>query len=168
MALVRNAVALAAVLTLTLLFQGAVGTTILSNSTSIAHTAATTAAAAIDSTRTASASLPRRFLLGVPPCTLGYIPGCIEPTRTVFGNIVNGGGATVFLHGTPLRGTALPGSYNLSTVALLNGDYEFIGIYRGTYDIVPANQAGFTFTPSSVKVEIAGADARAPSMTRTP
>jgi len=140
-----------------------------------AAAATTSAATAIETSTTmttinsasAIAAPFNRKLLGIPPCTAEYLPGCPEPTRTVFGNIVNGGGATVFLTGMPLRGTALPGSYNLSTVASANGDYAFSRIYRGTYDIMP-KQAGFTFVPSSVKVEIAGADAAAPSMTRNP
>jgi len=164
------AAALAAVLALALFSQGVVASTAASTASSVIGGIAattTTATAPMSGTSTNANILTRRLLRGIPACTLEYLPGCPEVLRTVSGKIVNGGGATVFLRGTPFRQTALPGSYNLSTVASANGDYAFSGIYRGRYDIEPT-QAGFSFTPSSVTVEVAGADATAPSITRNP
>lgn len=170
MARLRCAFTLAAVFALALLPQGLYGTETASIAASIGGATASTATAKTTGSTSASANLPKRKhrrLLGVPVCTLGYLPGCPEPGRSVFGNIVNGSGATVFLRGMPFRQTSSIGSYNLSTVASANGDYSFSNLVRGVYDIVPA-QAGFTFEPTSVEVGVLGADATAPSITRKP
>lgn len=78
-------------------------------------------------------NLPNRRLLGIPVCTLEYIPRGVRSPSAEFSetetNVVNGGGATVILRDTPLRPTALPGSYDPSTVASANGGYAFSGIY---------------------------------------
>jgi len=128
-------------------------------------------------------NLPNRRLLGIPVCTLEYIPRGVRSPRATFSetetNVVNGGGATVILRGTPLRPTVLPvpttpRRWLRPTVAMrslafieVRASINVHIVRLGGYDIVPA-QAGLSFEPSSVKVEVAGADATAPSIVRKP
>lgn len=97
------------------------------------------------------AASPSRQLLGLPCQTLGTC------TYTIFGKVVDGAGATVSITGSGVSKTA---------VASATGDYVVQTVPNGEYTVQPATQQGYTFTPGSVTVRVANADATAPSITR--
>jgi hypothetical protein len=108
-------------------------------------------------------SLARRVLLGVgtllPAVILWGCSGLVTgqnttppppQTYSISGTITpaaGGNGATVNVSGTT----------NATTTANSSGNFTITGLANGTYTVAPS-RAGFTFTPSSMKVTINGAN----------
>lgn len=76
--------------------------------------------------------------------------GQAAPTFTLSGTIAGGAGATVTLSGAAAA----------TTTADASGAYSFTGLLNGSYTVTPA-RSGYTMTPGSAAVTIAGANATA-------
>ena len=70
-----------------------------------------------------------------------------KPTFSISGTITNGSGASV----------ALSGASSATTTADASGNYSFTLLFNGSYVVTPT-KAGYTMTPASQSVTVAGAN----------